>query len=367
MDVLNIIGVVGTVLGAFGTFYGIYAANKNGSKPTFLFTGHSSYIHHDNSIDINIDAKTERKYDYTVSKPIGKKLLAIRETKQRELIEFILESTETIKSLKKIAFGVSVLFTMTYIVIYLLDVQFIGTSHIESVLKINNSSLTHLYIYSSLFILLYCSMLWVVSSFYSRELQYQAEVRAYININKLTNINKKLLSSFGFKKIEEFPVRTISRMIENIRILDTNFKSKRYNSRIKYKPKRKILSGKTIFFDNTYFKIISIVVLVNIVYMVLIPMEVNKNNLFANISMPKFEPTQSAAPTHRFSIPYVLKKKFSKANFRSSKSKNNRNIIRVIRRNEIFYSYNQSGQRWWRIQTQDGKVGYIHSATIRRH
>lgn len=82
--------------------------------------------------------------------------------------------------------------------------------------------------------------------------------------------------------------------------------------------------------------------------------------------LPDLEPVQYEEYLE-YSIPYVLKDKYSEANFRSDRSKNNRNIIRIINKNEVFYSHQQPGERWWSVKTSDGTYGYLHSATIRRY
>lgn len=370
MDILSIVGVVATVAAAFVTFYGTYVSIKLSkekkdplNKTTFLFTGHSKFTHNDNSVNLNVDNKTINYYDYVPSQESGKKPTTEKQKIRSGLLEFVIETSKNIKQLKLIALGVSLAFTSIYILLTILDVHFIGTTHIDSILNIDDRTRIYVYVFISLFLLIYCSILLIVTAWYSKEFDYQARIRDFINIDDLSLFKQKLINRYKFKNFDEFPVRAIVRMIDNIRIWHKNDKAYRYNNRVVHKRKKEILPTKGIITDNLYFKTIAAVIIVNILYMFFYPpLNKSTSQSFASV----FEPNPHIAQYDQFK-PYVLKRKITRANIRSGKFKSDSNIIRTIGRNEIFYSYVQSGETWWLVKTQDGQLGYMHSATIRRY
>ncbi len=283
MEVVNIIGVIATVVGAFGTFFGIYLTSKNDDKPTFLFKGHSTFIQHNNYVGHEID-----DYYYHHKSKKKRRKTTSNQT-QKELIEYAIEASKLIKHLKRIALVVSVLFTLIYILLVVLKVKFIGTSHIEDVLTINNNLVVYVFIYTCLFLLIYSSIMLVVTAFYSREFNYQCDIVDYLNVVKLSQIKKILIKQFNFNNFHEFPVRALVRIINNIRISTRNHKAYSYNSRTKHTPRREILSTKSHIFSSLYFKIILLIIICNVLYLMFAPQSLNKIKAYASVALPVYD------------------------------------------------------------------------------
>lgn len=259
-----------TIIGLFLNFIattiaaiGLYHTIKKDSNPTLNILGHATLVNNDNSINVEIN-------DY-YSK-IGKR----RDTKlnkiQSVLIEFIASSTFVIGKFKKLAAIVAAAFTVTHIGISYSEFDFFLTSHLKSMLNVSDSLSVYVFAYFSLFALIYSSIMLLITALYSRELYYQSRIRNFISTTKLTGLKDILTNKFGYRNFDEFPMKTLDKMMHKIVIESDNHKIRVNNNKIKNPENRKsYVRSESVFFDNFYFKVVVFIVVVNIAFIFFFP------------------------------------------------------------------------------------------------
>lgn len=254
-----ILNFIATTIAAIGLYYTI----KKDSSPSLNILGHATLVNNDNSINVRIN-------DY-YSK-IGKR----RDTKlnkiQSVLIEFIANSTAVINKFKKLAVIVAAAFTIAYIIISYFEFDLFLTSHLKAMLNINNGLWVYAFAYFSLFMLIYSSIMLVITALYSKELYYQSRIRNFISTTKLTILKEILTNKFGYRNFDEFPMKTLDKMMHNIVIENNNQKNRVYNNRTTNPENRKpYIRSESVIFDNFYFKVVAVIVVINIAFVFFFP------------------------------------------------------------------------------------------------
>jgi len=254
-----ILNFIATTIAAIGLYYTI----KKDSSPSLNILGHATLVNNDNSINVRIN-------DY-YSK-IGKR----RDTKlnkiQSVLIEFIANSTAVINKFKKLAVIVAAVFTITYIIISYFEFDLFLTSHLKAMLNVNNGLWVYAFAYFSLFMLIYSSIMLVITALYSKELYYQSRIRNFISTTKLTVLKEILTNKFGYRNFDEFPMKTLDKIMHNIVIENNNQKNRVYNNRTTNPENRKpYIRSENVIFDNFYFKVVAVIVVINIAFVFFFP------------------------------------------------------------------------------------------------
>lgn len=249
-----ILNFIATTIAAIGLYYVI----KKDSSPSLNILGHAILVNNDNSINIRIN-------DY-YSK-IGKRRDIKLNKIQSVIIEFIVSSTSVIVKFKNLAAIVAATYTITYIVISYFEFDFFLTSHLKMMLKVSDSLWVYVFAYFSLFTLTYSSIMLLITALYSKELYYQSRIRSFVSTTKLTILKEILTNKFGYRNFDEFPMKTLDKMMHNIVIDNENQKNKVYNNKtINPENRKPYIRSESVFFDNFYFKAVTIIVVANIAF-----------------------------------------------------------------------------------------------------
>lgn len=272
----SIIGLILNFIATTIAVIGLYYTIKKDGSPSLNILGHATLVNNDNSINVKIN-------DYYSNS--GKRRSTKLNKIQSVLTEFIGDSVKVIKKFKRLALIVAAVFTFTHITIAYFDVDLFLTSHIEAMLKINDSLWVYAFAYISLFFLIYFSIMLIITAYYSKELYYQSRIRNFIDITKLTVLKEILTMKFSYNNFDVFPMKTLDKIMHNIVIESNNQKNRVYNNKTKNpENKKSYIRSNSVFFDNFYFKMIGFIVLANVVFMLFFPL--NNANSYPLLSPP---------------------------------------------------------------------------------
>ncbi|MGV6831504.1 MAG: hypothetical protein ACWA5P_08100 [bacterium] len=271
----TIIGLILNFVATTITAIGLYYTIKKDSTPSLNILGHATLVNNDNSINIRINdyySKVGKQRDTKINKV------------QSVLIEFVANSSVVINKFKTFSVIVAAIFTLIHIIIFYSEFDLFLTQHLKAMLNINNSLWVYIFAYSSLFALIYASIMLVITALYSKELYYQSKIRNFISTTKLTVLKEILKNKFGYRNFDEFPIKTLDKMMHNIAIEKDNQKKRVYNNKIKNPGNRKpYIRSESLFFDNVYFKIIAIILALNIAFTLFFP---SNSTSYTSLSSP---------------------------------------------------------------------------------
>lgn len=267
-----VLNFIATIIAAIGLYYTI----KKDDSPSLNILGHATLVNNDNSINVRVN-----DYYSNTGNSRNTKLNKI----QSVLIEFINDSVKVINKFKKLALIIAAIFTFTHVITAYFDYNLLLTSHLKIMLNVNDSIWVYFFAYISLFIITYSSIMLIITAYYSKELCYQSRIRRFITTTKLTVLKEILTNKFEYRSFDEFPMKTLDKMMHNIVIESDNQANRVYNNKTKNPENKKPYTrSESVFFDNFYFKVVAVIVVSNVAYILFYP-QANSGS-YPPLSMP---------------------------------------------------------------------------------